>query len=556
MLTDVPAGHQANLGQLLHALCAARGAILFAALWLSAVPALAPAVGGSPPDAQPAASVADSSVTEQVAPGVVYRARHFTRDGSLFAERWLEVDPRHPAVNLLPVHALDKASGKETVSAMARRYGAAAAMNGGYFVVSGPYAGTSQGVYQLNGRVLSSGANRSALVLCAEKNYRERADIGVVNFRGSLRAADGARTVITGMNRPRRARDLVLYSDALGPSTLTGANGVEAIVSAARRVESVSDAAGNSPIPPGGWVLSASGPPAEWLRRHLKAGAAVAIDTRLERMPPFDKSCTAEDIIGAGPRLVHSGRIAVAGERFGHALVRHPRTAFAVTRRGTFLFVTVDGRQPSSAGMTLPELAVELIGMGAVEAMNLDGGGSTTIVTRGEIRNSPSDGRERPVSDALLVFSVPDIDSLAALIDKLGETQIRPSLLARIREVVESARQSRQRLQALVRLVRSAGADEISPAAARLLIEAAASLAQSAKETQRSLSSTLTLETHHGALGGAALGDAETGAQEGRQQAGPQERRRQPAFDIVWISFDDFRPAAPSMFHGGLEQGG
>jgi len=53
--------------------------------------------------------------------------------------------------------------------------------------------------------------------------------------------------------------------------------------------------------------------------------------------------------------------------------------------------------------MTLEELAGELVRLGAVEAMNLDGGGSTTMVVAGRVRNSPSDGRERPVSDALLV---------------------------------------------------------------------------------------------------------------------------------------------------------
>jgi exopolysaccharide biosynthesis protein len=55
--------------------------------------------------------------------------------------------------------------------------------------------------------------------------------------------------------------------------------------------------------------------------------------------------------------------------------------------------------------MTLRELAEELISLGAFEALNLDGGGSTTIVVRGAVRNSPSDGSERPVSDAILVFS-------------------------------------------------------------------------------------------------------------------------------------------------------
>jgi exopolysaccharide biosynthesis protein len=66
----------------------------------------------------------------------------------------------------------------------------------------------------------------------------------------------------------------------------------------------------------------------------------------------------------------------------------------------------VDGRQPElSVGMTLAELASLLIELGAVEAVNMDGGGSTAMVIRGRVVNSPSDlSGERAVGDALLVF--------------------------------------------------------------------------------------------------------------------------------------------------------
>ena len=68
--------------------------------------------------------------------------------------------------------------------------------------------------------------------------------------------------------------------------------------------------------------------------------------------------------------------------------------------------VTVDGRQPAhSVGMNLPELAQFLLEMGALEAMNLDGGGSTTMFLDGKLVNKPSDKEgERSVGDAILVF--------------------------------------------------------------------------------------------------------------------------------------------------------
>ena len=94
---------------------------------------------------------------------------------------------------------------------------------------------------------------------------------------------------------------------------------------------------------------------------------------------------------------------------------RHPRTAVGYTQNGQVLFlVVVDGRQPGfSVGMTLEELAhfmrMRLADFSqaqenAYQALNLDGGGSTTMALKGEVVNSPSDQTgERPVANALLV---------------------------------------------------------------------------------------------------------------------------------------------------------
>jgi exopolysaccharide biosynthesis protein len=91
--------------------------------------------------------------------------------------------------------------------------------------------------------------------------------------------------------------------------------------------------------------------------------------------------------------------------------VRHPRTAVGIAAGGRrVLLVAVDGRQrPWSDGMTLRELADLFLALGAPTAINLDGGGSTTLVVRepsGALRiaNRPSDREgERPVGNALAV---------------------------------------------------------------------------------------------------------------------------------------------------------
>ncbi|MEJ7701355.1 MAG: phosphodiester glycosidase family protein [Pyrinomonadaceae bacterium] len=88
---------------------------------------------------------------------------------------------------------------------------------------------------------------------------------------------------------------------------------------------------------------------------------------------------------------------------------RHPRTAVAKLAGDKFLMVTVDGRQPgTSVGMSLQELAEMLLKFGAVDAMNLDGGGSTTMFVGGKVINQPSDKEgERKVSDVIFSFSAP-----------------------------------------------------------------------------------------------------------------------------------------------------
>ncbi len=116
-----------------------------------------------------------------------------------------------------------------------------------------------------------------------------------------------------------------------------------------------------------------------------------------------------EDAVGAGPVVVSNGQVDVMTNEevfFGSAIPdTHPRTAAGITADGELLLVLVDGRQPLSRGVTLEELAALMVDIGAEKALNLDGGGSSSLVVNGKLLNRPS-GRtlERQVMSAIGVF--------------------------------------------------------------------------------------------------------------------------------------------------------
>ncbi len=152
------------------------------------------------------------------------------------------------------------------------------------------------------------------------------------------------------------------------------------------------------------------------------------------------------DAIGGGPVLVRDGTpVYRSNEGFTTSQLapRGPRTAVGQRADGGIVLLTTDGRQPGlSVGMTNFELAQTLVRFGAVRGMALDGGGSSTLAFDGTVLNSPSDGRERAVSTALMlqyygVYAPPPLEAVVSPNgDGVAETQqlsykiVRPSTVS------------------------------------------------------------------------------------------------------------------------------
>jgi hypothetical protein len=244
------------------------------------------------------------------------------------------------------------------------------------------------------------------------ENKLTRTDVSIERANVNYSIKVKSKVFEISLNRQRGENDLVLFKPEFHRTTLTDNNGVEFIV---RRnlVTQIIDNKGSSAIPSNGYVISASGKKREELLSLVKVG--TRIDLALFHSSPDSEIPSpaffrAEDVVGGVPLLIKDGLVEIKWEQEKSSKsfveTKHPRTAVAKLKDGKFLMLTVDGRQPEhSIGMNLKELAELLLDLGATDAMNLDGGGSTTMFLDGKVMNKPSDKEgERSVSDAILVF--------------------------------------------------------------------------------------------------------------------------------------------------------
>ena len=305
----------------------------------------------------------------------------------------------HEKYILKPVLARDQVPGRATVKSMSDSYNAIAAVNASYFALNGVILGNTK-IDDLT--VGTTYFTRSAMGINSDGStiFGKSAYHGVVSIAGeSLN--------IGGVDCERGPDSVVIYNKHQGSHTGTNDFGVEYRVENGIITEIFTEH-GNNPIPVNGFIVSAHGKAAE-LFKNAQIGDPVTFDESIINVDNTGDFDRAIQVIGAGPRLVKDSNIYVTAdeEQFPNdiRIGRAPRTAVGVTKYGDYILAVVDGRQAHSKGCTLQEWATILLNdFGAVNAINLDGGGSTELVVKGDIVNSPSDGRERPVGDALVLI--------------------------------------------------------------------------------------------------------------------------------------------------------
>lgn len=376
-----------------------------------------------------AAQAADSTTAREIGPGVTLRT--IVRATGPVTMHVLEVDLRHPQLTVRAVRACDRGTGRERPSAIARRLRAdgvdvVAVINAGFFDLEGG-TGTSESNVVVDGEI-AKGVEITESPFDKVDNahsqfgFTENRRPVIDRFRltGTVRTPRGT-WALGAVNGTPVANDVALYTrwsdrpprypasmrSAAVPLELvhrdTMSVGARGAVSRYRVVAAVRDTTTDST---GMRALLVGAGTAAAGVAQLRVGDVVTVDARFT-----PERGALRSVVGGWPRIVRGG-VDVSGAadsvegtfpRFSNT--RHPRSVVGFSRDSATLYlVAVDGRQASSVGMSLGELAPAMIALGLHDALNLDGGGSTALVVGDSVVSHPSDATgERPVGDVLVI---------------------------------------------------------------------------------------------------------------------------------------------------------
>ncbi|MBS1723658.1 MAG: phosphodiester glycosidase family protein [Armatimonadetes bacterium] len=298
----------------------------------------------------------------------------------------------------------DDRKGREALSETLERSTAVAAINGDFF----PWTGDPLGAMVRDGELISRPfKGRSVFAWGSQYGAVAR-----LNWSGSVNVYGKEKIKLDGFNE-QCGKDMAVLNTSSAGYAVSDGKGVTAIFALdekiaptckckAKFVTLVNDDP-RVPVGKGQIALTVSGQEAEKLK-DLSKGEEVTVDIATTGLD-WNK---AKNVVGGGPVIVQNSKTLQAwdAEDFNSefALKRHPRTAVGYTALGDVWLVIVEGRQAMSVGATVDELAGVMVRLGCVEALNLDGGGSSELAVRGLVVNRPSDGAERPISNSIMIY--------------------------------------------------------------------------------------------------------------------------------------------------------
>ena len=276
---------------------------------------------------------------------------------------------------------------KTTLRTMASRTNSIVAINGGFFK---PQTGLPLGTLVINGKMYTGPVYDRVALGIFEDGY----DVSRIGFNGVIRGND-KEVKIDNINQPRMLSSYVIaYTRDWGNyAPVSPKNGVQLQISGNKIL---SASANPLSIPRNGYVLVG---PKDKLSAMF---GAETIEMELGFSPNWEN---VKHIISGGPYLVKNGNVYVdvSEERLAAIGGRNPRSAIGYTADNNLVLVAVDGREGSSVGLTLHELANLMYSLGCKNAINLDGGGSTVMYVNGDIVNKPPQPGGIAISNAVVL---------------------------------------------------------------------------------------------------------------------------------------------------------
>lgn len=377
-----------------------------------------------------APTLASSQVWEKsIAPGIVYRMEVDTvTPRVVHAFRYARDAASPSAAPQLTQGTVferdDEKKGRDTLSNTIEKEGAIAGINGDYF----PWTGDPLGSMVRSGELVSKPfTGRSAFAW--GKNYSA---VARLRWTASASFMGKPSIKIDGLNE-MCTKDMVVLNTGFAGFALADPKCFQAVLEAKEalkptgtwtcKVIATFNDESKLPVGKDQFVITATGKSMDQFQ-FLAKGEDVTLKLETKGLD-WSK---ALNVIGGGPMIVTEGKVIQAwdAEDFNSEFAnkRHPRTAVGSTKDGDIWFVQVEGRQALSAGATIDELGKIMARLGCVEALNLDGGGSSELALSGMIINRPSDGAERPLANTILLFGqLPASDP-----DREFVIQGRPSL--------------------------------------------------------------------------------------------------------------------------------
>ncbi len=336
------------------------------------------------------------------APGLRWRQRYLTSGTSQFPIVWLEADPRQPGLRLRPI--LPNPATVPSIAPLiqtARQSQASAAINGGFFNRKNqlPLGAIRRSDEWLSSPILNRGVFA----------WNDQGEVRVdrLTLQETIVTSTGQQLLLTALNSGYAQPGVARYTSAWGSAYATlSQNEVLLTVQNNLVTERRFGAAPGSlfPIPSSGYLLV--------IRSNSAIATSLSIGTSLQlesTTSPSDLNLYP-NIVGAGPLLIQNGQIVLdaKAEQFSTAFIQElaARSAIGQTADGMILMVTVHDRI-GGKGATLAEMAQVMSQLGAVNALNLDGGSSTTLYLGGQVLDRPSRSSAR-VYNGIGVFLQPN----------------------------------------------------------------------------------------------------------------------------------------------------